>query len=141
VSNFYLYAALLIALSSLFVIIPLLIKAKSNRLQLSNANVVKQRIIELDREVEEGLISEKDKLSSVRDLKLALVEEFDIASIEKVIRGYAEEIGISAGKAIHPIRLALTGRGVSPGLFEIMEVLGKKTVHSRLQRAIEELKS
>ncbi|WP_371192538.1 c-type cytochrome biogenesis protein CcmI [Glaciecola sp. SC05] len=77
-SNFYIYSALLIALSSLFVIIPLLRKAKLNQLQVSNANVVKQRMTELEQEVTEGLISEKDKVSSIRDLKLALVEESDI---------------------------------------------------------------
>lgn len=74
-SQFYIFSVLLIALSALFVLIPLFRKAKLNRLEVSNANVVKQRIIELDREVSEGLISEKDKLSAVRELKLALVEE------------------------------------------------------------------
>lgn len=77
-SNFYIYSALLIALSLLFVVIPLLRKAKLNRLQVSNANVVKQRILELDQEVVEGLISEKDKVSSVKELKLALVEESEL---------------------------------------------------------------
>jgi cytochrome c-type biogenesis protein CcmI len=75
VSDFYLYAGLLIAVSALFVVVPLLQKAKLNKIQVSNANVVKQRIAELDQEVNEGLISEKDKLSAVRELKLALVEE------------------------------------------------------------------
>ncbi len=74
-SDFYLYAGLLIAVSALFVVVPLLQKAKLNKIQVSNANVVKQRIAELDQEVNEGLISEKDKLSAVRELKLALVEE------------------------------------------------------------------
>ncbi|MFC4700087.1 c-type cytochrome biogenesis protein CcmI [Glaciecola siphonariae] len=81
-TQFYIYGAVLIMLSLLFVFIPLLRKAKRNRLQLTNANVVKQRIAELEREVEEGLISEKDKLSAVRELKLALVEEtYDVADM------------------------------------------------------------
>ncbi len=68
------------ALSTLFIFVPLLLtskqnKAKIKRIHVTNANVVKQRISELDREVEEGLISEKDKLSAVKELKLALVEE------------------------------------------------------------------
>jgi cytochrome c-type biogenesis protein CcmI len=80
VSNFYLYAGLLIVASVFFVVVPLLKKAKLNKLQVSNANVVKQRISELEQEVEEGLISEKDRLSAVRELKLALVEESELIS-------------------------------------------------------------
>lgn len=79
-SNFYLYAGLLIVASVFFVVVPLLKKAKLNKLQVSNANVVKQRISELEQEVEEGLISEKDRLSAVRELKLALVEESELIS-------------------------------------------------------------
>jgi cytochrome c-type biogenesis protein CcmI len=80
VSNFYLYAGLLIVASVFFVVVPLLKKAKLNKLQVSNANVVKQRISELEQEVEEGLISEKDRISAVRELKLALVEESELIS-------------------------------------------------------------
>ncbi len=79
-SNFYLYAGLLIVASVFFVVVPLLKKAKLNKLQVSNANVVKQRISELEQEVEEGLISEKDRISAVRELKLALVEESELIS-------------------------------------------------------------
>jgi len=78
VSYFYLLSALLVVLSSLFVVIPLIVKVRLNRLELTNANVVKQRIGELEREVDEGLISEKDKNTAVRDLKLALVDETEM---------------------------------------------------------------
>ena len=77
-SYFYLLSALLVVLSSLFVVIPLIVKVRLNRLELTNANVVKQRIGELEREVDEGLISEKDKNTAVRDLKLALVDETEM---------------------------------------------------------------
>lgn len=53
-------------------------------------------------------------------------------NLEKIIRGLAEEQHLSAGKIIHPIRLAITGRTASPGLFEIMEYLGKDTVLRRM---------
>ncbi|MBT1450686.1 c-type cytochrome biogenesis protein CcmI [Glaciecola sp. XM2] len=74
-TDFYLYAIALVVVSVFFVLVPLLRKAKQAKLQITNANVVKQRITELEREVEEGLISEKDKLTAVKELKLALVEE------------------------------------------------------------------
>lgn len=56
--------------------------------------------------------------------------------LETVIRYLAEQDGVSAGKWIHPIRLALTGFGVSPGLFELMEILGKERVLRRLDKAV-----
>ncbi len=56
--------------------------------------------------------------------------------IEKDMRGLAEEMDISAAKLIHPTRLALTGYGVSPGLFEMMHILGQDTVIRRLENAV-----
>jgi len=62
---------------------------------------------------------------------------WDEASIESMIRGLAEKEGVGAGKYIHPVRLALAGCGQSPGLFEMMELLGKETVLRRISRAQE----
>ena len=67
--------------------------------------------------------------------------EFSAAEIERIIRGRAEEWGISAGKLIHPLRLALTGQMQSPGIFELMEMLGLECVLRRLQTAIRYIKS
>ncbi len=60
-------------------------------------------------------------------------------SLEGVIRAYAEKSGISAGKLIHPIRLAVTGRGMGPGLFELLEVIGKEESTTRIGHALEAL--
>ena len=68
--------------------------------------------------------------------KLVNLDKFNAEKIEKELRGLAEELNISAAKLIHPTRLALTGFGVSPGLFELIEVLGKETVLRRIQKAI-----
>jgi len=70
-------------------------------------------------------------------VNLGKLEKFEQAAIEETIRGTAEKSGIPAAKLIHPIRLALTGMTVSPGLFEVMEILGKDTVLDRLQAFIE----
>ncbi len=64
---------------------------------------------------------------------------FTAADLEAVIRGKAEETGTGAGKLIHPLRIALTGQTFSPGLFEMMELLGKETCLRRLRAAIEAL--
>jgi glutamyl-tRNA synthetase len=60
--------------------------------------------------------------------------------LETSIRSLAEQNGIDASALIHPIRLALTGFGVSPGLFELMEVLGRERVLRRIDTAIGYLK-
>ena len=59
--------------------------------------------------------------------------EWTVDMIEATVRGYAEEVGLSAGKLIHPMRLAVTGKRVGAGAFETMVVLGQ-------QRSIERLR-
>jgi glutamyl-tRNA synthetase len=45
-------------------------------------------------------------------------------------------LNMKLGKIAQPVRVALTGVTVSPGLFEIIDVLGKETVLDRLRRAL-----
>ena len=77
-----------------------------------------------------------DRLVNINK-RLSSLDSFDATNIENVVRNSAEELGIAAAKLIHPIRLALTGFGVSPGLFELMEVLGKEVVIRRINKAID----
>ena len=65
--------------------------------------------------------------------KMTKLSEYNETSIETLLRSFAEEKGISAAKIIHPVRLALTGTTASPGLFEMMDILGKETVLKRLK--------
>lgn len=69
--------------------------------------------------------------------RLDSLATFTAQSIEEILRILAEELNTSAGKLIHPTRLALSGRVVGPGLFEMMELLGKDTVVRRLRRAVD----
>lgn len=81
-----------------------------------------------------------EQLTSLKD-RLEEISDFNTAGIEPVIRGLAEELNKGAGKIIHPLRLALTGVSFSPGIFEVMELLGKETVMNRLKTAIHFLES
>ena len=81
-----------------------------------------------------------EQLTNLKD-QLEEISDFNTASIEPVIRGIAEALNIGAGKIIHPLRLALTGVSFSPGIFEVMELLGKETVIDRLKTAIHFLES
>jgi len=63
------------------------------------------------------------------------VDEFKAAELEEVVRRRAEGWEVSAGVLIHSVRLAVSGTTVGPGLFELLEVLGRSVVFARLERA------
>ncbi|MEM6932587.1 MAG: glutamate--tRNA ligase, partial [Pseudomonadota bacterium] len=52
--------------------------------------------------------------------------------LEKVVRDFAEDQGVKLGKVAQPLRAALTGRAISPGVFDVMETLQKQEVIARL---------
>jgi glutamyl-tRNA synthetase len=62
---------------------------------------------------------------------------FDGTSLDTLITEFASREGIGKSELIHPLRLACTGVGGGPGLYELMEVLGKDTCIRRIRRAIE----
>ncbi len=64
------------------------------------------------------------------------LETFDTTHLEEHARIFAEENGIQLGDIAQPIRVALTGGAGSPGLFDVMALLGKPRVISRIQYAI-----
>jgi glutamyl-tRNA synthetase len=63
---------------------------------------------------------------------LETVEPFEAEQIERALRGLAERLGLKPREAFQPIRLALTGSPVSPGLFESLELLGKEESLARI---------
>src|SRR6266545_1180208 len=67
--------------------------------------------------------------------ELERVEPFAAPEIEKALRGLAERLELSPRKAFVPIRVAVTGSKVSPGLFESLELLGKEETLRRLSAA------
>jgi glutamyl-tRNA synthetase len=67
--------------------------------------------------------------------RLASVEPWVASAIEEALRGLAEERGLKARDAFQPIRLAVTGSKVSPGLFESLELLGRDQSLARLSAA------
>ena len=60
------------------------------------------------------------------------LEDFTSKSIEELTRSFIEETGITGKELIHPLRVATTGKTVSPPVFEVLEVLGKEKVIKRL---------
>jgi len=68
--------------------------------------------------------------------KLAALSDFTLETTEAAYRDLSEELGIKAGEIIHPTRLAISGRTMGPGLFDIMVILGKEKTLERMERAI-----
>jgi glutamyl-tRNA synthetase len=67
--------------------------------------------------------------------ELARVEPFTAEMIEAALRALAERLELKPRQAFQPIRVAVTGSKVSPGLFESLELLGRERVLERLDRA------
>jgi len=70
-------------------------------------------------------------LTMVRDGVMP-ISEFNTASLEPILRQVAESKGLKFQGVAQPIRVALTGTTVSPGIFEVMELLGKERVLERI---------
>ena len=81
----------------------------------------------------------KEGMESLKQVKEGLIklDKFDAQALEQLIRGLAEKRGESAGKLIHPLRAALSGLSSGPGLFEMMELLGKERCIKRIEVALE----
>jgi glutamyl-tRNA synthetase len=82
-----------------------------------------------------------DNLLAAASKRVEQLEHYDVQSLEGAYHDLSAELGVGAGEIIHPTRLALTGRTVGPGLFELMAVLGKRKALQRLERAIQFIKN
>jgi len=75
-----------------------------------------------------------DVLRAAAD-ELAALDSWDHASIEAALRRLAERLQLKPAQAFQPIRVAVTGSTVSPGLFESLELLGRDESLARISRA------
>jgi glutamyl-tRNA synthetase/nondiscriminating glutamyl-tRNA synthetase len=75
-------------------------------------------------------------LAGLKNDFLAL-ENFTAAETERVLRERAEKEGVKAASLIHPLRVLLVGKSVSPGLFEVLEFMGKEKTLARIDNLSE----
>ena len=80
--------------------------------------------------------AELDRKADEARAQLANVEPFSAERIEAELRALAERLGLKPRQAFQPIRIAVTGSKVSPGLFESLELLGREESLARLDRAL-----
>ena len=83
----------------------------------------------------------KDKAATLTILTAALealgaVSSWSPETLESSLRQVAESMGLAAGKVFQPLRVALTGLSVSPGIFDVLMLLGRATALSRIETAM-----
>jgi len=94
-------------------------------------------VIEYNQKAKEKFLNEKslpyliEVFESLRGL-----DNFDAADIEKVFKLIVEKKNIKLGNIAQPVRVAITGKTESPGIFEVLEIVGKEKTLNRLEMAI-----
>ncbi|MGA2704947.1 MAG: glutamate--tRNA ligase [Isosphaeraceae bacterium] len=75
------------------------------------------------------------------DAVLAEVEPYDLETLEKAIHAYAERSGRKMGDVVNPLRVATTGQGVGPGLYECLFIVGRETCRARIAQTLDLLRA
>jgi glutamyl-tRNA synthetase len=90
------------------------------------------RPLEVDETAAALLTGEARPLLGAAHHALAALAEWDAASVEAAIREVAEASGVMLGKLAQPLRVALTGRTTSPGIFDVLALLGRDESLARI---------
>lgn len=90
--------------------------------------------VEFEEGVKETYLGNNEIKEVLRGLgkELKTISEFNSKNIEEKTRYFIGEMGLTGKEIIHPLRVATTGRTVSPPIFDVLEVLGKDTTVKRL---------
>ena len=89
-------------------------------------------------------VNEEKSLKVLKDLlpRLEETDDYSNDALYEIVRGYAEETQVKAGFVIWPLRIALSGKQVTPaGATEIMEVIGKEETLERIRKGIDKLEA
>jgi glutamyl-tRNA synthetase len=91
-----------------------------------------KRPLEIDEAAAALLTSEARALLAAAHQKLGALAEWDAGSLEAAIREVAEGGGVKLGRLAQPLRAALTGRTTSPGIFDVLALLGRDESLARI---------
>lgn len=115
---------------------PLKPRAKNiNELAEGATFLFKNRPLDLDEKAQALLDDPARALIGKTLASLSNVQEWSIAALEEKVRSVAEEAEIGLGKVAQPLRAALTGRTTSPGIFDVLFLLGREEALERLSDA------
>ena len=91
------------------------------------------RPIAVDPAAKEHVSGDARSLLADAHVVLSGINDWSVAAIDAAIRTFAEARGLKLGKVAQPLRVALTGRTVSPGVFEVMVLIGREETLARLK--------
>jgi glutamyl-tRNA synthetase len=93
--------------------------------------------VQIDPKAKEKHLTAESKpiLSAIR-AGIAGLAALETAALEKIFHGEAESRGVGIGKVAQPVRVALTGGTASPGIYDVVQILGKEEALKRLDGAI-----
>jgi glutamyl-tRNA synthetase len=96
--------------------------------------------IEYDEKAKSKFLNDKsrDLLTELKD-GLESLDQFSESAIEQLFRAIVEKHDIKLGKLAQPVRVALTGGTQSPGIFEVIDVIGRDKTIKRLKSAIDSI--
>jgi len=100
-----------------------------------------KRPIALDSQAEKLLDEAGRKVLGALLPRLESVETWTPEALDAAVRRHAEEAGLKLGKVAQPLRAALTGRTTSPGIFDVLEVLGREESLARIRDKVLHSKS
>jgi glutamyl-tRNA synthetase len=100
-----------------------------------------KRPLALDAQAEKLLDAQARKTLAALLARLEAVEPWVPEALDACVRNYAEEAGVKLGKVAQPLRAALTGRATSPGIFDVLDVLGREESLARLRDQVAPAKS
>ncbi|MBI1811715.1 MAG: glutamate--tRNA ligase [Nitrospirae bacterium] len=98
--------------------------------------------VQYDEKAKPKFLNEKS-MPYLKELKEGIesISDFSAHELEKVFKSIVEKHGIKLGALAQPVRVAMTGGTESPGIFKLLEVLGKEKTIKRLERAIKTIES
>jgi glutamyl-tRNA synthetase len=115
-----------------------LLKPRARKLEelVERGRAFFQPVVEYDPAAAKKHLSSEGLAGRMKALREALAasDSFDPATTEAVLRRVASEQGVGAGALIHATRVAVTGAAVSPGIFDVLSVLGRELTLDRLDR-------
>ena len=98
--------------------------------------ILTDRPLSPDEKAAKLLTEEARALLARLTVRLQNATAWSVRSTEEIVRAFAEEEGLKLGKVAQPLRAALTGRSISPGVFDVMESLGRDEALARLNDTI-----
>ena len=115
------------------------IKVAGDILEYSDFFVAADELVYDEKALEKRLIKppEAEELLTSFRQDLAATESFTADSLEGLLRDFVATRGIKIGQLIHALRVAVTGKSVGFGMFEILEILGRERSLARIDRALD----